>query len=104
MGRVGRAAYELTGPGGRFFSYGSAGGEFPVIDPQEAKERKVRVFGIDDPLSPDEWRRFTEQGLKRLASGSVRPAIGQAVPMERAAEAHAAIEAREVIGKTVLTT
>ncbi|MFD0818167.1 zinc-binding dehydrogenase, partial [Micromonospora zhanjiangensis] len=37
------------------------------------------------------------------AAGRVRPLVGQTFPLERVAEAHAAIEGRAVIGKTLLT-
>jgi NADPH:quinone reductase len=41
-------------------------------------------------------------GLGEAAAGRIRPVIGQVFPLERAAGAHAAIEAREVLGKTLL--
>lgn len=37
----------------------------------------------------------------QAAAGRVRPIVGQA--LERAADAHAAIESRAIIGKTLLT-
>ncbi|GAA2418820.1 zinc-binding dehydrogenase [Nonomuraea africana] len=36
------------------------------------------------------------------AAGRLRPAIGQTFPLERAADAHAAIGARRTLGKTLL--
>ena len=103
-GQVGRTAFEITARGGRFFSYGAASGDFATIDPQEAEQRQVTLVGIGDQLTPAEWRRLTERALSELAAGTVRPAIGQALPLERAADAHAAMEARAVIGKTLLLT
>jgi NADPH2:quinone reductase len=43
---------------------------------------------------------------RALAEGGGTDAavIGQTFPLERAAEAHAAIEARQVVGKTLLLT
>ena len=46
--------------------------------------------------------RYTEQALADAAAGQLRPLIGQRFPLERAADAHAAIEARATVGKTLL--
>ena len=40
--------------------------------------------------------------LPESAAGLIRPVIGQMFPLERAADAHRAIEARQVVGKTLL--
>src|SRR6266545_4147852 len=47
-------------------------------------------------------KRLSGQVLSEAAAGRIRPVIGQTFPLERAADAHAAIEARGVIGKTLL--
>jgi NADPH2:quinone reductase len=47
-------------------------------------------------------RRLVVQVLSDAASGQIRPVIGQRFSLEHAADAHAAIEARDVIGKTLL--
>ena len=47
-------------------------------------------------------RGFTETVLAQAAAGRVRPVIGQRFALERAADAHAAIEDRVTIGKTLL--
>ena len=39
---------------------------------------------------------------KLVAAGRLRPVIGQRFPLERAADAHTAIECRATIGKTLL--
>lgn len=101
-GQVGRAAFELTARSGRFFSYGAASGDFAAIGPEEASRREITLVGINDPLFAEDWRRLTKRALSELAAGTVRPVIGQAKPLDRAADAHAAMEAREVIGKTLL--
>jgi NADPH2:quinone reductase len=44
------------------------------------------------------------QALTAAVAGELRPVIGQPFPLERAAAAHAAIEARRVIGKMLLVT
>ncbi|GAA3985303.1 zinc-binding dehydrogenase [Thermobifida alba] len=38
----------------------------------------------------------------QAAAGRIRPNIGQTFPLEQAADAHTALEARRTLGKTVL--
>lgn len=61
------------------------------------------MFGIEDQFSADDWALLTRRLLAMTADGTIRPVIGQTVPLERAADAHAANEARTVSGKTLLT-
>jgi NADPH2:quinone reductase len=100
-GAIGAAAIALTDRGSRFFSYGSASGAFAGIE-AEAEKRGVVVLGIDDDFTAADQRRYVKSALARLAAGDIRPVIGQVVPLDRAAEAHAAIEGRSVVGKTLL--
>jgi NADPH:quinone reductase len=102
-GRAGASAFELTRRGARFFSYGSASGEFAGVE-AAAERRGVEVIGIDEQLTPADERRFAQEALARLAARAIEPVIGQIVPLERAADAHAAIEERRVAGKTLLAT
>jgi NADPH:quinone reductase len=102
-GQAGARAFELTGRGARFFSYGSASGEFAGIE-AAAERRGVQVIGLDEQLTPGDRRRYAQDALTLLAAGEVRPVIGKVVPLERASEAHAAIEDRSVAGKTLLAT
>ncbi|MBA2450452.1 MAG: zinc-binding dehydrogenase, partial [Chloroflexi bacterium] len=53
-------------------------------------------------FSPADGKRLIERVLSEAAAGRIRPVIGQTFSLERAADAHAAIEARGVIGKTLL--
>jgi NADPH2:quinone reductase len=101
-GRIGADAFTLVRRGGRFFSYGSAAGSFPAID-DLADERGIEVIGIDDGFSAEDMHRAAGIALERLAEGTVVPVIGQTVPLEQAADAHAAIAERRVAGKTLLT-
>ena len=100
-GPVGAAAFGLTGPGARFFSYGAASGDFAGIE-AEAARRDVEVIGIGDHVTPADMPRCIAAALDLLAAGRVVPLIGQALPLEQAAEAHAAIAERRVVGKTLL--
>lgn len=102
-GDIGTAAFEITAPGGRFFAYGVPSGSFAAIDAGEAERRAVNVTGIERvQFAPAELRKLAERALGLAAAGEIRPIIGRTFPLERAGEAHAAIEAREVIGKTLL--
>ena len=101
-GEIGRSAFEVTSPGGRFFAYGSASGSFADFRPDEAEQRQVSVVGIDDRVGPADLRRLTERALALIADGSIRPVIGQTFPFEEAAAAHTLIEDRKAVGKTLL--
>jgi NADPH2:quinone reductase len=102
-GQIGRNAFEITARGGRFSAHGAPSGGFAEIDPQEAERRAVTVRGIEHvQFAPADGRQHTERALSEAAAGRIRPVIGQTFPLERAADAHAAIEARAVIGKTLL--
>lgn len=102
-GEVGGAAFEATADGGRFSAHGAPSGAFATIDLQEANRRDVTVRGIEQvQFAPDVWRRLAAQALSEAAAGRIRAVIGQTFPLERAAEAHAAMETRRVIGTTLL--
>ncbi|HEY0540321.1 MAG TPA: zinc-binding dehydrogenase [Actinoallomurus sp.] len=102
-GGIGRAAFEVTARGGRFSAHGAPSGGFAVLDPEERHRRGVTVRGIEHlQLAPDEMRQVLARALAEGAAGRMRPVIGQTFPLERAADAHAAIEAREVVGRTLL--
>jgi NADPH2:quinone reductase len=45
---------------------------------------------------------LSRSALAEAVAGRLRPVIGQRFPLDRAAEAHAAIEARTTLGKTLL--
>jgi len=102
-GEIGLAAFGLLGPGGRFLPFGMASGDFAPVSPPLAEERQVSVL-VPVPLAPDEMTGLTRAALAEAAAGRLRPVIGQVLDLAKAADAHAAIEARETIGKTLLTT
>ncbi|MGI5184322.1 zinc-binding dehydrogenase [Dactylosporangium sp. CA-152071] len=94
-GAIGRAALAVTA--GRFVVHGAAGG--PPTQPGDG----VTAFGFPDLLAIG--RRAPElatRALRAAAEGRLRPVIGQTFPLARAADAHAAIESRQTIGKTLL--
>ncbi|MEV0380856.1 zinc-binding dehydrogenase [Nonomuraea sp. NPDC050643] len=102
-GEVGGAAFRLVGAGGRFFAYGVPSGSTALIDPAEAERRGVRVVGMEQvQFAPDELRRLAELTMAETAAGRLTTVVGLALPLERASEAHAALEARELLGKALL--
>jgi NADPH2:quinone reductase len=102
-GEIGQAAFEITARGGRFSAHGAPSGGFAPIDRQEAERRTITVRGIEQAqFAPADAKRLTGRSLGEAAAARIRPVIGQRYPLERAADAHRAIEARDVIGKTLL--
>ncbi|MCZ4118749.1 zinc-binding dehydrogenase [Streptomyces sp. H39-S7] len=102
-GEIGRSAFELTARGGQFSAHGAAAGGFASIDPEEARRREVAVRGIEQAqFTPDTAHRLLRRVLAEAAAGRIRPVIGQTFPLERAADAHRAMEGRDVVGKTLL--
>lgn len=103
-GAIGRAAFEVTARGGRFSVHGASSGEPTIIDPQEAHTRGVQVLPIEQLFTfGPKMRGWAEQIMAETAAGRVRPMIGQTFPLEQAAAAHAAIESRQALGKTLIT-
>ncbi|MEU4805996.1 zinc-binding dehydrogenase [Actinosynnema sp. NPDC023587] len=100
-GPLGRAAFELLRPGGRMSSYGSASGEWAAVDPDRAAARGVALVPGDRP-APQLVRELVREVLGLAARRAVRPVIGRRFPLADAAAAHAAIEARSTVGKTLL--
>jgi NADPH2:quinone reductase len=100
-GAIGEAAFGLVRAGGRFLPYGMASGAFAVTPEDEATRRGVRIARGGRP-DPAELVAFSRRALEAAAAGRLRPVIGQRVPLERAADAHRAIEERRTTGKTLL--
>jgi NADPH:quinone reductase len=102
-GEIGEAAFAITARGGRFSAHGAPSGGFAQIDTEEAERREIIVHGIEHvQFMPADAKRLTERAFSEAVAGAIRPVIGQMFPLERAAEAHAAIEGRAAIGKTLL--
>ena len=101
-GDIGLAAFGLLGAGGRFCPFGMASGSFAAVPPQLAGDREVTVRAGAGG-SPEELAALARTALAEAAAGRLRPVIGQEFELADAARAHAAIEARETVGKTLLT-
>lgn len=91
-GEIGATAETLLRDGGRMCVHGMAGG--PMTEPGP------RVTAVAWPATG--LRELSRAALEEAAAGRLRPTIGLTLPLGSAAEAHAAIEARRVTGKTLL--
>ena len=100
-GAIANSAFDLLDRGGRMCSFGLASGAWADLSKEAADARGVRLVSIPRP-TPAEARELTADALAEAVAGRLRPVIGQRFPLERAAEAHAAIEARSTVGKTLL--
>lgn len=101
-GAVGRAAFELTAPLGRFLIFGLASGLATEASLAEVLARGLIVIGGGQTRSADDMKELASRALAEAEAGRLRPVIGQTFRLEQAADAHAAIEARKTVGKTVL--
>jgi NADPH2:quinone reductase len=100
---LGRAAFELLAPGGRYSAHGTPSGAFTSPDPAAVRERRATVTGIETvQLLPSELTELTRQAFAAAAAGHLVPVIGQTFALADAADAHTAIETRQVFGKTLL--
>ncbi|WDZ85955.1 zinc-binding dehydrogenase [Micromonospora cathayae] len=99
-GRLARTAFDLLNPGGRLVSFGLAGGTWADVSEAEAAARQVTLLRPSAP--PERLRDWTGQALALGAAGRLRPVIGQRFPLAEAADAHAAMQSRATVGKTLL--
>lgn len=100
-GDIGTAATSLVEAGGRFLLTGAASGGY--TDPAALVERGVTVLGLQQVREMGlNLQELGADALEQAAAGRLRPVIGQTFPLEHAADAHAAMEARTTIGKTLL--
>jgi NADPH:quinone reductase len=67
-----------------------------------ARARQVTIRA-GAAASPEELTALVRTALAEAAAGRLRPVIGQEFELDAAADAHAAIEARTTVGKTLLT-
>jgi NADPH2:quinone reductase len=98
-GALAATAFGLVRRGGRFVAFGRASGTF--VPAQDAEAAGVTlVSGV--PLTPERSRALSAHALGEAATGRLTPTVGQTFALEHAADAHAAIESRATLGKTLL--
>jgi NADPH2:quinone reductase len=104
-GALGRAAMELLEVGGRLVLFGYASGEGPTeVTTRDLVARGLTVSWATPRVlrRPGGLRELEARALAEAAAGRLVPLVGQRFPLARAAAAHAAIESRATVGKTVL--
>jgi NADPH2:quinone reductase len=100
-GALAQDAMCMARHGARFTSFGGASGRMTTAEAVE--ERGLRLIrGSTIVTSPADNRLLVESALAAAVAGQLRVLTGQSFELTRAAAAHAAIEARATVGKTVL--
>jgi NADPH:quinone reductase-like Zn-dependent oxidoreductase len=90
---------EALGPGGRLVTPGAVGDPQVSFDVWTLMGKRGRILGTGSaPIVPDTIRRL----IDLAAEGRIDPVVDRELPLEQAAEAHRAIEARETFGKVIL--
>jgi NADPH:quinone reductase len=97
-GSAGGAALAALRPGGRFIQYGLAAGAATQVDREDVQRIGFDVLRAIGSRSGE----LTREALALAAGGVLRPTVGQTFPLEAAAAAHAAIESRATVGRTLL--
>ncbi|HLU65052.1 MAG TPA: zinc-binding dehydrogenase, partial [Kofleriaceae bacterium] len=88
---------KATRSGGRIVTCGATSGFSPQIDLRHVFFRQISILG-----STMGSKGTLLEVLEHVAAGRLRPVIDRVMPLSQAAEAHRALEAREVFGKIVL--
>jgi NADPH2:quinone reductase len=97
---------KLLKPLGTIVAIGFAGGLWQPVDPALVVGRNITVVGFYlgrlMRLEPEYVQECARDLIVLWARGELRPVVGAEFPLERAADAHALIEARKHVGKVVL--
>ncbi|GGB31690.1 quinone oxidoreductase [Sphingomonas metalli] len=108
---VGKATWEVSlkaaARRGIIVSYGNASGAVDGVNlgtlSAHGSLYVTRPTLFDYATSQTERQAMVDRVFDMLARGAIRPLIGQTFPLERAADAHRAMEAGETQGSSVLT-
>lgn len=92
-----QSSIDALAPGGRMVICGATSGADPDIDIRSLYQAHRQIRG-----APMGNREDFRDALDLVARTDVGPRIDRVLPFERAAEGHAALENREVVGKVVL--
>jgi NADPH2:quinone reductase len=100
------ASLAATAPRGLIVTYGNASGPVPPFTPQELNRAGslylTRPKLYDYIAEPGGLQKAAARLFGMIADGTLRVDVAQRWPLEEAAAAHRALEARETTGSTVL--
>jgi NADPH2:quinone reductase len=94
---------EVLAPFGELHCYGYVAGKVPLEIFATDRTLSIKTFNADNFLATPHFAAATEAMHRWFASGPLLDA-GHVFPLARAADAHRAIEAGNVLGKIVLQT
>ena len=102
-----KASLDSLKPRGWWMTYGNASGAVEPLSPGELNRRGSLVMtrpGLYHFIAQDEdWRRGSAALLGALKTGTIKAQVGQTFPLDKAADAHRALEGRQTTGSTLLT-
>jgi NADPH:quinone reductase len=101
-GAAGRTALELLEPGGRIVLFGWSSGTPTQLTTDDLLARSLTASAGLGPHITRRLRELEERALAAVAAGELTPVLDERFTLARAAEAHAALEARGTVGKVVL--
>ncbi len=90
---------EALAPDGRLVTPGAIGNPQVSFNLWTLLGKRGRIIGIG---SAPAQRETIERLIELAGRGELRPVIDRELPLEQAAEAHRAVEARETFGKVIL--
>jgi NADPH:quinone reductase len=105
-GDVFTRSFSVLKPLGSVVALGFAGGWWEPLDPAPLVGRNLSMVGFYLGRLMRHEPRLVHDAVGELlelwTSGALNPLVGATFPLERAADAHALIEARGHVGKVVL--
>jgi NADPH2:quinone reductase len=104
-GAVSQAAFGLLAIGvGRAVVFGSASAELPAVTPVDFLARGLQVSGFGPRVfvDPTYGARLRAESFRLGAEGTLKPVVGEVLPLSSAAAAHELFEKRCTTGKIVL--
>lgn len=97
--------FSYLAPMGRIVMFGAVSGQRGTIDSEKLTSRCHSVTGYYSGFiytRPDLYLQDLRDLFGRVSSGQIKPMVNHVYPLEEAAQAHRAMEARQTTGKIIL--